>query len=103
MRYSLPLILIATASIAGAQQQSQALTLQDAVAMAQKQGPSAQIARSFRDAARSRNDAFNAGLLPQVMLSGQAANLNRSITAVTAGDGTTQFVQQAQNQSTLGI
>lgn len=99
-RWPAGLVAVVVASMLGAQQP---LTLQDAVAMAQKQGPQAQIARSFRDAARSRNDAFNAGLLPQVMLSGQAANLNRGINPVTAADGTTSFVSQAQNQSTLGV
>ena len=33
--------------------------------------PSAQVARSTRDAARYRNDAFNARLRPQLFLSGQ--------------------------------
>jgi hypothetical protein len=55
MRLTL-LALVACASAAAAQEP---LTLQDAIAMAQKQGPSAQIARSVRDAARARNDAFN--------------------------------------------
>jgi outer membrane protein TolC len=80
-----------------------ALTLQDAIAMAQHQGPAAIAARSTRDAARSRNQAFNAGLLPQVTLSGDAANLNHGINAITLPDGQTQFIGQAQNQSSLGI
>src|SRR5260370_5850447 len=58
------------------------LTLQDAIAMAQSQGSSAQVARSTRDAARYRNDAFNSRLLPQLFLTGNAANLNHGINAV---------------------
>ena len=77
------------------------LTLQDAIALAQANGPSAQVARSSRDAARLRNDAFNARLLPQLFLSGNAANLNHGIIAQPLADGTTQFVSQAGNQSTL--
>ena len=88
------------ATTAGAQQP---LTLQDAIAMAQKQGPSAQIARSVRDAARSRNDAFNAGLMPQVVLGGDAANLNRGINPVTQPNGSISYVSQAQNTSSLGL
>ncbi len=84
-------------------QRSQALTLQDAISMAQQRGPAAQMARSTRDAARYRDHAFNARLLPQVALSGNAANLNRGINPITAPDGSTQFVSQAQNQSTLGL
>jgi outer membrane protein TolC len=84
-------------------QQAKTLTLQDAIAMAQRQGPSAQVARSVRDAARARNDAFNAGLLPQVMLIGDAANLNHGINPITLPDGSTQFIGQAQNQSWVGL
>jgi len=79
------------------------LTLQEAIAMAQAQGPSAQVARDSRDAARWHDHAFGASLLPQVFLSGNAANLNRGINPITLPDGTTQFVAQAQNQSTIGL
>jgi outer membrane protein TolC len=96
----LPIILVLAATTAGAQQ---SISLQDAIALAQKQGPQAQIARSQRDAARYRNDSFNAGLLPQVRLVGDAANLNHGINTVTLPDGSTQFIGQAQNQSTLGL
>jgi len=101
MRLFISLVLVAAVT-AGAQQ-APPLTLQDAIAMAQRQGPSAEIARDNRDAARSRNDAFNAGLLPQVTLSGNAADLNRGINPLTLPDGSTQFVSQAQNQSSLGL
>ncbi len=79
------------------------LTLQDAIQMAQQQGPSAQIARSTRDAARYRDDAFNSRLLPQLFLSGNAANLNHGINPITLPDGSTQFIGQSQNQSSLQL
>ena len=79
------------------------LTLQDAIAMAQRQSPFAQVARSTRDGARYRNQAFNARLLPQLFLQGNAANLNHGINAITLPDGSTQYIGQAQNQSTMGI
>jgi outer membrane protein TolC len=81
----------------------QPVTLQDAIVMAQRNGPPAQVARSVRDAARSRDRAFNARLRPQIILSGNAANLNRGINPITSPDGSTQFVSQAQNQSSLGL
>jgi outer membrane protein TolC len=99
MRISL-LALLALAAPLAAQQP---LTLEDAIAIAQKQGPSAQIARSVRDAARSRNDAFNAGLLPQVILEGDAARLTHGINAIQQPDGSIQYLSQAQNTSTLGL
>ena len=71
--------------------------------MAQNRGPSAQVARSTRDGARYRNDAFNARLLPQLLLSGNAVNLNHAINPITLPDGSIQFVGQAQNQSSLSL
>src|SRR6185437_6936387 len=83
--------------------QVQSLTLQEAIAMGQQRGPAAEIARNVRDAARDRNDGFNARLLSQVVLQGQAANLNHSINPITLPDGSIQYIGQAQNQSTLGL
>src|SRR3569623_1870389 len=100
-------LALAAASLANAQAPASSgpaphtLTLQEAILMAQKQGPAAQVARSTRDQARFRNDAFNARLLPQLFLSGNAANLNHGINPITLPDGSTQFIGQAQNQSSL--
>src|SRR5215216_2514290 len=80
-----------------------ALTLQEAILRAQQQGPAAQVARSTRDAARYRDNAFNARLLPQLSLSGDAANLNRAINPIDLPDGSTQFISQANNRSSLEI
>ena len=98
------LILLAVIlPLAASAQAAQTLTLQDAIRMAQQQGPSAQIARSTRDAAKWRDDAFNARLLPQLFLTGNAANLNHGINPITLPDGSTQFVGQSQNQSSLSL
>ncbi|HEX6695052.1 MAG TPA: TolC family protein [Longimicrobiales bacterium] len=104
-RYSLILCTAALSSLpAAVSAQAPAappLTLQAAIDMAQQNGPLADVARNSRDAARLRNDAFNARLLPQLFLSGNAANLNRGINPITLPDGSTQFIGQAQNQSSL--
>ena len=92
-----------TTVVASPVQQGQALTLQDAIAMGQKQGPAADMARNVRDAARERNNAFNARLHPQLVLSGQAANLNHGFVPLALPNGSTEFVGQSQNQSTLGL
>ncbi|HXC26073.1 MAG TPA: TolC family protein [Gemmatimonadaceae bacterium] len=80
-----------------------ALTLQDAIAMAQRQGPDAQIARSARSGVRYRHDAFDARLRPQLFLQGTPVNLNHSINPIVLPDGTTQFVGQEQNTSNFTI
>ncbi len=77
------------------------LTLQQAIALAQIGGASAEVARSARDAAQQRDRAFNARLLPQLFVSGNAANFNRGINPITLPDGSTQYVGQSQNQSSL--
>jgi outer membrane protein len=79
------------------------ITLQEAITMAQRQGPSAQVARSQRDEARWRDRAFNARLLPQLFLRGNAANLNHGINPITLPDGSTQFIGQSQNQSSMQL
>jgi outer membrane protein TolC len=79
------------------------LTLQEAIERAQQQGPQAQVARSTRDAAHYRDAAFNARLLPQLILSGDAANLNRAINPIDLPDGSTQFISQANNRSSLSL
>jgi outer membrane protein TolC len=98
------LVALALPALAGAQSPTtRTLTLQDAIAMAQQQGPLAQVARSTRDVARWRDRAFNSRLLPQLFLQGDAANLNHGINPITLPDGSTQFIGQSQNQSTLSL
>jgi outer membrane protein TolC len=102
MRASLLFTLLLLPVVARAQAAAPTtLTLQEAIQRAQQQGPAAQMARSARDAARYRDDAFNARLLPQLLLSGEAANLNRAINPIDLPDGSTQFVSQANNRSSL--
>ncbi|MGH7619659.1 MAG: TolC family protein, partial [Gemmatimonadaceae bacterium] len=96
-------LLALLAPVALSAQQPKPLSLEDAILMAQRQGPLAEMARTTRDAARARDHAFNARLLPQLSLGGNAANLNRGINPITLPDGSTQFVAQAQNQSSLGL
>jgi outer membrane protein TolC len=104
MRASLLImLLLAPAGVHAQAASPTTLTLQEAIQRAQQQGPAAQVARSARDAARYRDNAFNARLLPQLVLSGEAANLNRAIKPLDLPDGSTQFVSQANNRSSLGL
>ncbi len=92
------LVFLLVPGAAGAQQR---LTLQEAVAIAQRQGFQAQAASATREAARLRYRAFTAGLLPQLSLSGNVPVYNRSIIPVLQPDGSTLFRAQQQNQSSL--
>ncbi|HKW46637.1 MAG TPA: TolC family protein [Gemmatimonadaceae bacterium] len=79
-----------------------ALTLADAVAMAQERGLSAEASRNALVAARARNAAFNARLLPQLSVGGTAVNYNHAIVS-QPDSGTTKFFSQSQNESTMGV
>lgn len=93
-------VMVCLALPASAQQ---ALTLQQAVDMAQRQGLQAQAAASTRDAARSRDRAFGARLLPQLALSGNLPRYNRSIIPVVQPDGSTFFRPQQEMNSDLNM
>src|SRR5689334_19156420 len=95
------LALLAPAALSAQSPAAKTLTLQEAIQMAQQNGSLAQVARSNRDAARWQDRAFNSRLRPQLFLTGNAANLNHGINAVPQPDGTTQFLGQSQNQSSL--
>lgn len=96
--------LVATAPLGG-QSTGQAvpLTLEAAIDMAQQRGPSARSAERARDAARYRDRAYNARLLPQLSLTGDAPSYSRAIIPVLQPDGNTRFAAQQQRQSTLGL
>lgn len=81
----------------------QRFTLQQAIDRAQSQGLTALAARATRDAARQRERAFSAGLLPQLSLSGNVPTFNRSIIPVLQPDGSTDFRPQEQNESSLNM
>lgn len=79
------------------------LTLPEAIALAERQGLAAEAARDMRAAARWRDRAFNARLLPQLSFGGNAVNLNRAINPVLQPDGTTQLRRQRENISAMGM
>ncbi len=79
------------------------LTLAQAVERAQAQGPTAKAARATRDAARERDKAFGASLLPQLALTGAVPSYNRSIIPVVQPDGSTLYRPQEQNEASLNM
>lgn len=79
------------------------LTLAEAIAIAERQGLAADVARDSRDAARWRDRAFSARLLPQLSFGGQAVNLDRSINPVLQDDGTTLLLRQRNTVSAMGM
>jgi outer membrane protein TolC len=107
MRLGSPLglaVLVATAlPLRGQAQGTRNLTLDEAIALAQTQGPAAQAAKSAVDAARLRDQAFGARLRPQLSLAGNAADLRRGLQALTLPTGERQFVRESYNQSSIGL
>jgi outer membrane protein len=86
--------LALSASVVGAQGAPAAgtgITLQQAIEQAQRNGLQARAALGVRDAARSRDRAFDARLLPQISLGGNLPNYQRSIVGVIQPDGSTIY------------
>jgi outer membrane protein len=79
------------------------LTLAQAIDLAQQQGYAARAVASSRDAARSRERAFNARLLPKLGLGGDVPNVSRAIVPITQPDGTVKLLSQSQAQSSLSL
>ncbi len=77
------------------------LTLDAAIQRAQTEGLEARAARASRDAARQRDRAYGAGLLPQLALNGTVPSYNRSIIAAPQPDGSTLYRPQEQNEAAL--
>jgi len=78
-------------------------SLEDIVRMAQEAGLDARSARGNRDQARWEHRSFEAGLWPQVRLTGMVPSFNQSITQVVQPDGTTSFVRQSQRYTSLDL
>lgn len=104
------LVALALAAPIAAQQSAQpesgalaALTLQQAVALAQRQGFDARAAADAVDAVRWRDRAFDARLRPQLSASGTLPSINRAIIPVLRPDGTTTFAAQSQMTSSVGL
>jgi outer membrane protein TolC len=81
----------------------QPMTLQQAIELAQKRGLQARTNVDTRDAARWRDRAFNARLMPQISLTGTLPNYERAIVPVIQPDGSTQFRPRVQTTSALGM
>ncbi|HEY2904813.1 MAG TPA: TolC family protein [Vicinamibacterales bacterium] len=94
--------IIALAIVPAAHAQ-QAITLKQAIEMAQSKGPLARAATAQREAARQRDRAFNARLRPQISLTGSVPSYQRAITPVLQPDGTTLYTPLQQTSSSLGL
>jgi outer membrane protein TolC len=81
----------------------QPMTLQQAIEIAQRQGLQARVVLDTRDAARWRDRAFSARLMPQLALTGTLPNYERAIVPVIQPDGSTQFRPRRETTSALGM
>jgi outer membrane protein len=82
---------------------SAALTLQQAIDVAQRNGHQARAAVSTRDAARARDRAFDARLLPQFSLAGNVPVYTRSIIGVIQPDGSTLYRPLEETRSDINM
>jgi len=82
---------------------SHAITLPEAIALAQQRGHAARAARATREAARYRHRAYHSSLLPQLSLGGTVPSYNKSIIPVLQNDGSTKFLPQQQTDATLSL
>lgn len=80
-----------------------ALTLQQAIEMAQRNGLQARAALGTRDAARGRDRAFDARLLPQFSLGGNVPVYQRSIVGVIQPDGSTIYRPLQETRSDVNM
>ena len=94
---------IALAIMAAPLRAQQPMTLQQAIEIAQRQGLQARAVLDTRDAARWRDRAFNARLMPQVSLTGTVPNYVRAIEPVIQPDGSTLFLPRRETTSALGM
>lgn len=79
------------------------LTLPQAIDLAYRNGLQARAALGSRSAARSRDRAYGARLLPQFALDGNIPVYQRTIRPVTQPDGTTLFLPVEQTTSDLAL
>ncbi len=79
------------------------LSLNECIKIAQQKSPSAKIALNNKKNKKLYYDAFNAGLLPQINLSGNIPGLSRTISQIRQPDGTYQFKPISQLNSSGGL
>jgi outer membrane protein TolC len=99
--------LMVGARVAGAQETAGlgagALTLQQAIDLAQRTGLQARAALGVREAARGRDRAFDARLLPQISLGGNLPVYQRSIVGVIQPDGSTIYRPLQETRSDVNM
>jgi outer membrane protein TolC len=80
-----------------------AITLEQAVALAQGRGLAADAARQSLVAARHRDDAFDARFMPRLALTSTALDVNRGFTQIRLPTGESRFVRQSDNMSWMQL
>lgn len=104
----LGLLALAAAARGGAAQEAppatgDALTLEQVVERAQREGHGTLAARHLLEAARMRDGAFGSSLMPRVSLNGMAPSYNKSISPVIQPDGSTVFIPRGEVETSLNL
>lgn len=79
------------------------LTLDQVVEMAKEESPEGKKAHTLFENRYWQYESFRADYMPQLSLSGQVPNFNRSIEPVTQNDGTEAFRSRSYSSSTLDL
>jgi outer membrane protein TolC len=99
----LSLALGVSAPLSAQDSSSHAITLPEAIALAQQRGHQARAAGATREAARYRHRAYRSSLLPQLSVGGIVPAYNKSIIPVLQNDGSTVFLPQQQTDASLSL
>jgi len=101
LRYLIIIIAFIPATIIS--QEKISLSLDQCIAIAQKNSPASKVAHAQYESMVWDYRAFNAGLLPQLSLDIVAPQYNSSINPIVLDDGTTRFITQQQAMSSLNL
>jgi len=96
-------IFIALTPMVSYAQQSVKYTLNDVIKLAQKQSPDALIAKHRFISSYWTYRNFKADYLPSLTLDARMPNINRTIAAVPAQDGSINYIPQSQSSYFVGM
>ncbi|MEZ4699049.1 MAG: TolC family protein [Rhodothermales bacterium] len=97
------MVIGAAVSLPAAAQERLLLTLDEAIARGQGQGPDARLARLDRDIAEWDYRAARASLLPALSLNGNAPGYLRSLTSLDLDDGSLRYILQERTFSSMSM
>jgi hypothetical protein len=103
LAFVLFLVVVAGLTTPAIAQPALRLTLDEAIARGQMQGPNARIAQYDREIAEWNYRAMRAELLPALSLNGNAPGYLRSLTSLDLDDGSLSYILQERTFSSMNL